>query len=335
MSWTTVWSKRLLNNPLVEEAFELFLGWSFDATVEQNLEVGLASRYRNVGRTKDVITTLSRRLRDVDTVRPLIVMAKGGQRFADWRDCCRLWIGATEEPFRLFALNWLYREREDGRYLVRSDDVRPFVVEIWKSRRTGRTLNEYGIIRTARDMIRTATSLGMLEGDGAARTFSSLAMSDDTLLYYAQSLTQNELSDFSRLWHDRCANRRRGHKMSWTETTRLQYRRKGLRYSSDMLDAEWELIAPFCRRGPAAGAAAGDGAARGGRGDLLHRDDRLPVADAAEGVSTLFDGAAILLPLARHRHLGADQSYAADAGARGGGPRGQPKACPVAERGPG
>ena len=33
--------------------------------------------------------------------------------------------------------------------------------------------------------------------------------------------------------------------MSWTETTRLQYRRKGLRYSSDMLDAEWELIAPF------------------------------------------------------------------------------------------
>jgi len=33
--------------------------------------------------------------------------------------------------------------------------------------------------------------------------------------------------------------------MSWTETTRLQYRRKGLRYSSDMLDAEWELIAPL------------------------------------------------------------------------------------------
>ncbi len=61
----------------------------------------------------------------------------------------------------------------------------------------------------------------------------------------SQSLTQNELSDFSQLWHNRCANRRRGHKMSWTETTRLQYRRKGLRYSSDMLDAEWELIAPL------------------------------------------------------------------------------------------
>ena len=48
MSWTTVWSKRLLNNPLVEETSELFLGWSFDATVGQNLEGGLATRYGNV-----------------------------------------------------------------------------------------------------------------------------------------------------------------------------------------------------------------------------------------------------------------------------------------------
>ena len=41
--------------------------------------------------------------------------------------------------------------------------------------------------------------------------------------------------------------------MSWTETTRLQYRREGLRYASDMTDAEWSLIAPFmperCRLG--------------------------------------------------------------------------------------
>ncbi len=41
--------------------------------------------------------------------------------------------------------------------------------------------------------------------------------------------------------------------MSWTEITREQYRRDGLRYASDMTDAEWNLIAPLmlgrCRRG--------------------------------------------------------------------------------------
>jgi len=33
--------------------------------------------------------------------------------------------------------------------------------------------------------------------------------------------------------------------MSWTETTRLQYRRDQLRYASDMTDEEWSVIAPL------------------------------------------------------------------------------------------
>src|ERR1700733_900717 len=41
--------------------------------------------------------------------------------------------------------------------------------------------------------------------------------------------------------------------MAWTEITREQYRRDGLRYASDMTEAEWGLIKPFlpraCRRG--------------------------------------------------------------------------------------
>ena len=41
--------------------------------------------------------------------------------------------------------------------------------------------------------------------------------------------------------------------MSWTEITREQYRRVGLRYASDTTDEEWNVIEPFmparCRRG--------------------------------------------------------------------------------------
>jgi len=33
--------------------------------------------------------------------------------------------------------------------------------------------------------------------------------------------------------------------MAWTETTRAHYRREGLRYTSDLTDAEWALIEPF------------------------------------------------------------------------------------------
>lgn len=41
--------------------------------------------------------------------------------------------------------------------------------------------------------------------------------------------------------------------MAWTEITRLNYRREGLRYASDTTDAEWAIISPHlpgpCRRG--------------------------------------------------------------------------------------
>ena len=33
--------------------------------------------------------------------------------------------------------------------------------------------------------------------------------------------------------------------MPWTEITRRQYSREGMRYPSDMKDPEWALIAPF------------------------------------------------------------------------------------------
>src|ERR1700750_293772 len=33
--------------------------------------------------------------------------------------------------------------------------------------------------------------------------------------------------------------------MAWTETTRAHYRRGGLRYASDMTDAEWALLRPL------------------------------------------------------------------------------------------
>jgi putative transposase len=33
--------------------------------------------------------------------------------------------------------------------------------------------------------------------------------------------------------------------MSWTKTTRKQYRRDGLRYASDRTNHEWELVTPF------------------------------------------------------------------------------------------
>lgn len=41
--------------------------------------------------------------------------------------------------------------------------------------------------------------------------------------------------------------------MPWTETTRLQYRREGLRFASDTTDAEWALLKPLMPEPPGIG----------------------------------------------------------------------------------
>ena len=41
--------------------------------------------------------------------------------------------------------------------------------------------------------------------------------------------------------------------MAWTETTRRHYRRDGLRYASDLTDAEWALVAPLLPAAPRRG----------------------------------------------------------------------------------
>jgi hypothetical protein len=95
----------------------------------------------------------------------LITLAKGGMSVADWRDCMRLWIGATEQPFHDFGTIWLFFEHERGRYQVRTDDVHAFFDKVAQARGPkAKAFSDYGKLRGARDLLRMATELGMLSG---------------------------------------------------------------------------------------------------------------------------------------------------------------------------
>ena len=101
----------------------------------------------------------------------------------------------------------------------------------------------------------------------------------------------------------------------WTEITRPQYRRDGLRYASDTTDGEWAVIAALMPPPHKGRGRRRTTPLRGGERHLLHRPERLPVADAAQGFSALYHGAALLLSLARQRPVATDQPCPADAGA--------------------
>src|SRR5450759_5796359 len=98
----------------------------------------------------------------------------------------------------------------------------------------------------------------------------------------------------------------------WTEITRPQDRRDGLRYASDTTDAEWALIAPHLPPPPRRRRRPRSTEPRGRGCDILPCSVGLPVADAAEGFPTLQPCTAVFLSPARWCGLALGQPGTAD-----------------------
>lgn len=194
------WSQRLLRKGvLVHETYRLFADWDLGLTTEENLTRGLAGRAATQGWDTEVVATIRRRVRDLDRMKSLIILAQRALPIVDWRDCLRLWVGATEEPFHSFATGWLFEEKVRGRSVIRSEELVP-VVDAAASKRPGKVapISDYSRIRAARDLLKTASDLGMIGGAGPARTYTGIVMSDDVLVYYVQLIAELE-GDVSRV----------------------------------------------------------------------------------------------------------------------------------------
>jgi hypothetical protein len=193
MNPTPVFSQRYLRKgPLVEETSRLFSGWEDNKTLSENLDLAFLGRFPTIAWEREVRATTSGRLRNLDALRPLIVLARNGMALDDWRDCWRLWIGATEEPFGQFVRDWLFPQMMSGRSRVSASDVQEFAVSAWSRHSPKRPLSDYGVARAARDLVHTASQLGLLSGDGVVKTVAAIPHSDETLIFYVQMIADLE-----------------------------------------------------------------------------------------------------------------------------------------------
>jgi hypothetical protein len=182
---TPVFSQRYLRKgPLVEETYRLFSGWNDDKTVSENFDLAFLGRFPTIAWEREVRVTTAARLKNADAIRPLIGLARNGMKLDDWRDCWRLWIGSTEEPFGSFVRDWLFPQMQSGRHHLRAEDVREYAINAWSRHSPARPLSEHGVTRAAQ--------LGLLSGDGPAKVFSAIPTSDDILLFYAQMIADLE-----------------------------------------------------------------------------------------------------------------------------------------------
>ena len=110
--------------------------------------------------------------------------------------------------------------------------------------------------------------------------------------------------------------------MPWNEADRAKYEVIRDRYSTDMSDAEFELISPLLPAPKRRGRKPTDSR------EILNAVFYmirvwLSVAAVAQGFSAVHDGAEPILRLARQRTMDANRLRARDGRARGRGPRGR------------
>ena len=80
----------------------------------------------------------------------------------------------------------------------------------------------------------------------------------------------------------------------WTPEHRQAAARRGLRYPSDLTDAEWALIEPMIPPARRGGRPRDVERPRGAQRDLLCSLDGLPVVGAAQGPAAEVDGTSLL-----------------------------------------
>lgn len=189
-------SQRLVRKgALIQETYNLFRNWKDKMSFDQNFDDTFEGSFRSEAWKREIYSTLRRRFRNLQTAKSLIVLARSGYDISDWKYCLHFYIAIHEALYRLFLATWLYPEYQSGRFSLRTQDAVQHVVSVWKSNNPGSTpLSEYGAVRTARDLLRMARDFGLLEGEGPTKTFSSIHLSDELMLYFCHIIASEENS---------------------------------------------------------------------------------------------------------------------------------------------
>lgn len=189
-------STRLIRKgALIEETYQAFGAWERGNSVAANLKrifESNAVNARNEAWLKEVVSTLSNRFSAHGKIGPLVTAVQAGLALEKWKGCLLWHAGRTDLIYFLFATEWLFSEHERGRFAIRSDDLVPFVREVFKNS-GGKTkaLSDYGTVRAARDLLLMAKDFGLVEGS-STRHFLPYHLADEAFLYVLHAIAEDE-----------------------------------------------------------------------------------------------------------------------------------------------
>ena len=155
-------SRLLRKGTLIPETRLVFQRWRDDQSVAVNVQAALADNptgARSVNWLHEVVATLRTRLGEMPDpeLRSLAALAQSGASDSVWQACLHWHAARVDALYYPFMTEWLLTEYQRGVDRLDSQEVAPWVqqqVAVIKGQDSA--LSEYGVIRAARDLLRTA-----------------------------------------------------------------------------------------------------------------------------------------------------------------------------------
>ncbi len=191
-------STRLIRKgPLIDETRVALAQWDLDTNSADNFARFRADNpfgARTEGWLDEIVRTVATRLSVLPDaqITSLVLLARSAASREVWSAALLWHESRANEIYAHFATDWLYPRFQNGSYLLRTQDLVPFVEDFFKKRQEGQSsLSHYGNLRAARDLLRIATDFGLLQG-GGSKQFSSYHLPEDAFVYVLQSMAETE-----------------------------------------------------------------------------------------------------------------------------------------------
>ena len=188
-------SRLLRKGTLIPETRLVCQCWRDNQSVAVNIQAALADNptgARSVNWLHEVIATLRTRLGEMPDpeLRSLAALAQSGASDSVWQAGLHWHAARVDALYYPFMTDWLLTEYQRGADRLRAEDLAPWVrqqVAVIKGQDSA--LSEYGVIRAARDLLRTAVDFGVLSRT-AIKTLLPYRLPDAALLYLVHALAE-------------------------------------------------------------------------------------------------------------------------------------------------